>query len=190
VLAIGWWFAHNVLRSRSGRAMRIVADNELAASVMGVSVQAYKGKVFFLSSLYAGMGGVLTAISIGSVAPGAFTFEVSLQYLVMIVLGGMGSVGGAVAGAAVVIALPILLQQYASGLPFLNASGGFTAAHLARYIYGAAVVAILLFKPSGLAGMARDVTGWFARRLTVRRPGATPAADPSPHADPSRRGAD
>nr|WP_232295371.1 branched-chain amino acid ABC transporter permease [Parafrankia sp. EUN1f] len=150
-------FANNLLRGRSGVALEAVRDNPLAAAVNGVDVAAYRARAFLLSSMYAGLSGVLYALSVGSVAPESFTIEVSVQYLVMIVLGGLGSMGGAAAGAAFVTALPLVLQQYSDSLPFLSApgSGGVSYADAARFAYGAAVVLIVLVEPTGAAGLAR-----------------------------------
>jgi branched-chain amino acid transport system permease protein len=76
---------------------------------------------------------------------------------VMIVLGGLGSIRGAVAGALVVTALPQLFDHYSGSLPFVSApgGGGLQPADAARFLYGAAVVAVLIFAPQGLAGLSR-----------------------------------
>lgn len=151
VLALAAWFAVNVLNGRPGRAMKLVARSELSASVIGVNVTAAKGKVFFLSSVYAGVAGVLYALSIGSIAPQSFGLELSLQYLAMIVVGGMGSVAGAIIGSAFVMSLPLLLQVAAADLPIFTTS--FSSSHLAKYIYGLAIILVLIFKPDGIIGM-------------------------------------
>src|SRR4051812_13150438 len=135
-------FARNLLRSRPGRALQTLRDSEVAASVMGVNVQAYKARIFMVSSMYAGLGGVLYALSIGSIAPESFGLFVSIQYLAMIVVGGLGSVGGAVLGAAFVTALPLVFQRYAGAIPFVTGVGGsgLNAGEAARYLYGLAIV--------------------------------------------------
>jgi branched-chain amino acid transport system permease protein len=156
-LALGaYLFARNLLRSRPGRALQTLRDSEVAASVMGVNVQRYKGRVFFVSSMYAGLSGVLYALSIGSVAPESFGLEVSIQYLAMIVLGGLGSVGGAALGALFVSALPLVFQRYADAVPLVSGvgEGGLAAGEAARFLYGAAIVLVILFEPAGLAGLA------------------------------------
>jgi branched-chain amino acid transport system permease protein len=86
-----------------------------------------------------------------------FTLTVSVDFLVMIVLGGLGSVGGAIVGALFVTALPLVLTQYSSVLPFLAApgSGGLDPATAARLLYGLAIIAVLLFLRGGLAGAFR-----------------------------------
>lgn len=167
VLVLAIWFAKNILKSRVGRALKLIDGDPLAASVVGVPVMQYKGKVFFLSSVYAGLAGVMYALAIGSIAPQSFDMGLSLDYLAIIVIGGLGSVGGAVAGAAFVTALPQVLQNFAPQLGFLDGLG-LTTAHLANFIYGAAIIAVLLFKPDGLAGIWRDVTAAM-RRWTGRQ---------------------
>ncbi|ONH31059.1 branched-chain amino acid ABC transporter permease [Pseudofrankia asymbiotica] len=156
LVVLAAWFAYGLLRSRPGRALRAVRDGEIAAAVTGIDVTGYRARAFLVSSMYAGLAGVLYALSIGSVAPESFTVEVSIQYLAIILLGGLGSVGGAMAGAVFVIGLPLLLEQYSENLPFLAepGSGGVTSAEAAKYAYGIAVILFVLFQPRGLAGIA------------------------------------
>jgi branched-chain amino acid transport system permease protein len=148
---------------------------------MGVNVQGYKARAFFVSSMYGGLSGVLYALSIGSIAPESFGLDVSVQYLAMIVLGGLGSVGGAVIGAAIVSALPLLFQQYAGSLPLVGApgEGGLVASQAARFLYGIFIVVIVLFQPSGLAGLAQRL------RRRPRPPIADDTAATPPEAAPS-----
>ncbi|MGY1734931.1 branched-chain amino acid ABC transporter permease [Geodermatophilus sp. SYSU D00684] len=176
VLALAAYvFARNLLRSRPGRALETLRDSEVAASVMGVNVQAYKARVFMVSSMYAGLSGVMYALSIGSIAPESFGLTVSVLYLAMIVLGGLGSVGGAALGAVFVTALPLVFQQFADVLPLVSApgEGGIAAGTAARYLFGLAIVLVVLFEPGGLVGIAHR----FRRR--GRRPGrGSPSATP------------
>src|SRR3954466_9057261 len=148
-------FARNLLRSRPGRALQTLRDSEVAASVMGVNVQAYKARVFLVSSMYPALGGVLFALSIVSSAPESFGLCASIQYLAMIVLGGLGSVGGAVLGALFVTALPLVFQRYAGAIPFVTSTGGggLAAGEAANYLYGLAIILVILFAPGGLAGI-------------------------------------
>src|SRR3954462_15791214 len=107
--------------------------------------------------MYAGLSGVLYALSIGSIAPESFGLVVSIQYLAMIVLGGLGSVGGSVLGALFVTALPLVFQRYAGAIPFVSGAGGtgLAAGEAARYLYGLAIVLVIIFVPGGLAGIPR-----------------------------------
>jgi branched-chain amino acid transport system permease protein len=158
---LAYLFARNLLRSRPGRALQTLRDSEVAAAVMGVNVQGYKARVFLVSSMYAGLAGVLYALSIGSVAPESFALDLSVLYLAMIVLGGLGSVGGAVLGAIFVSALPLVFQQYAGSLPFVSepGQGGVNAGQAARLLFGLAIVLVVIFEPAGLAGLARRGRG-------------------------------
>lgn len=162
------WFAANLIRSRPGRALQTLRDSEVAAAVMGVNVPDYKAKAFLVSSMYAGLAGVLYALSIGSVAPESFGLVLSVQFLAMIVLGGLGSVVGSILGAAFVSALPLVFQEYAGSLPFIVDPGqsGIVASQAAAFLYGAAIILVVLFEPGGLAGLARR----------LRRPRRAPEA--------------
>ena len=161
LLAIAWWYARNVAESRPGRAMQTIRDSEIAASVMGVNVPVYRAAAFTVSSMYAGLAGVFLALAFGRVVPDSFGFLLSIDFLVMIVVGGLGSIGGAVAGALLVTALPQLLDHYSGSLPLVGAPGGdgLQPTDAARFIYGAAVIAVLIFAPGGLSGLGRRITG-------------------------------
>ncbi|HEY0508393.1 MAG TPA: branched-chain amino acid ABC transporter permease [Blastococcus sp.] len=195
VLALAaYLFARNLLRSRPGRALQTLRDSEVAASVMGVNVQRYKARVFLVSSMYAGLAGVMYALSIGSVAPESFGLEVSILYLAMIVLGGLGSVGGAALGALFVSALPLIFQRYADVVPFVGGPGesGLAAGEAARYLFGLAIILVVLFQPAGLAGLAarfrrkgRDPGGG---RLSGRSSAATSSSTSSVPSDRPAQG--
>ena len=173
IALLAFLFARNLLRSRPGRALQTLRDSEVAAAVMGVNVQGYKARVFLVSSMYAGLAGVLYALSIGSIAPESFALDLSILYLAMIVLGGLGSVVGAVLGAIFVSALPLVFQQYAGSLPLISepGQGGVTAGQAARLLYGLAIIAVVLFQPAGLVGL-------FHRVRRTRAP-AAPAEPPT-----------
>jgi branched-chain amino acid transport system permease protein len=157
IVAVAIWYGRNLVRSRPGRALATVRDSEVAAAVMGVDVVRYKAAAFTVSSMYAGLGGVLYALAFGRIVPESFGFLLSVDFLVMIVIGGAGSVGGAAAGAVFVTALPLILNHYSGSLPLLAepGSGGISASEFSRYVYGAAIVVVLLFAREGLAGLAR-----------------------------------
>ncbi|MGY1845987.1 branched-chain amino acid ABC transporter permease [Blastococcus sp. SYSU DS1021] len=193
VLALGaYLFARNLLRSRPGRALQTLRDSEVAASVMGVNVQGYKARIFLVSSMYAGLAGVMYALSIGSIAPESFGLELSILYLAMIVLGGLGSVNGAVLGAIFVSALPLVFQRYADLIPFVGRDEGLAAGEAARFLFGAAIVLVILFEPAGLAGIARRISGRARHRpggRITQHPPDTPtrSSEPTP-SDPPAQG--
>jgi branched-chain amino acid transport system permease protein len=157
LVAVAYWYANNLKRNRPGRALEAVRDSEIVAGVMGVRVGMAKAKAFTASSVYAGLAGVILALTFRHIVPEAFGFLYSLDFLAMVVIGGLGSVGGAVLGAAFVTILPLALNQYADAIPLIApiGSGGFDAATAARVLYGVAVVLALMYLPDGLAGLRR-----------------------------------
>ncbi|MFE9684472.1 branched-chain amino acid ABC transporter permease [Streptomyces sp. NPDC006285] len=149
-------FARGVLRGRPGRAMNAIRDHRIAAGVIGVPVARYRAAVFVLSSMYAGLAGVLLALVFQRTVPDYFGITLSLEYLAVIVIGGLGSVSGAVIGAVFVSVLPQVLTRYSDALPLVSApgTGGIAPGEASRYLYGAAVVAVVLFLPGGLVRVA------------------------------------
>jgi branched-chain amino acid transport system permease protein len=158
VVVACWWFYRNVRASRAGRALHAVRDGEVAASVMGVNVMRAKGSAFLVSSMLAGLGGVLLALAFRHIVPETFGVLLAVEYLAMIVIGGVGSPNGT-------LALPVVLQRYSDVLPFLAespAGGGITSGIAARYCYGTAIVVVLLVEPGGLAALGRRIRRRFA----------------------------
>jgi branched-chain amino acid transport system permease protein len=151
-LLAGGLFARGVLRGRPGRAMNAIRDHRIAAGVMGVPVARYRAAVFVLSSMYAGLAGVLIALIFQRTVPDYFDMTLALEYLAMIVIGGLGTVSGAVVGAAFVSLLPQVLTHYSDTLPLVSdpGMGGIAPGEASRYLYGAAIVAVVLFLPGGL----------------------------------------
>jgi branched-chain amino acid transport system permease protein len=118
------------------------------------------------------LGGVFLALAFGRIVPESFGFLVSIDFLVMIVIGGLGSIGGAIAGAVLISALPQVLNHYSDSLPLVAepGSGGLQATQGARLLYGAAVVAVLIYAPQGLAGLSRRLGQRRATSPTSVRP--------------------
>ncbi|GAA1811875.1 branched-chain amino acid ABC transporter permease [Actinomadura chokoriensis] len=164
------WIARGIVRGRPGRAMNTIRDHETAAAVMGVPVARYRAGVFVLSSMYAGAAGALLALAFRRTVPDYFGMFLSLDYLAMIVIGGLGTAAGAIAGAVFVSVLPQLLTRFGDDLPLVAAPGsaGVSPAEAARILYGAAVVAVVLFLPGGLAGMWPRLRTAASRRRAAR----------------------
>ncbi|MGW4203758.1 branched-chain amino acid ABC transporter permease [Streptomyces sp. NPDC004726] len=174
--------ARNLLRGRPGMAMGALRDSEVAAAVMGVPATRFRAAAFTVSSMYAGAGGALLALAYQRIVPDTFGLVLSMDFLAMLVIGGLGSVAGAAAGAVFVTVLPQLLTHYADQLPLVVAPGsaeeGLGSVDAARYLYGAALVLTLLFLPGGLASLTRRRPTWpWARRATtVPQPSAAATA--------------
>jgi branched-chain amino acid transport system permease protein len=179
VVAAAYLFARNLLKGRPGRALCTLRDSEVAAAVLGVNVRRHKAAAFVVSSMYAGLAGVLVGLAFQRVVPEHFGLLLSINFLVMIVIGGLGSVGGAAMGAAFVTALPILLEKYSDKVPGLAAAGsdGIDPAIAGRFAYGAAVIAVIMIDPAGLASIVRRV-----RAREWRRPVSKASVTSTPEA--------
>ena len=174
LLLLCYLFASNLLRGRPGRALQTIRDSEVAAASMGVNVRAYKAAAFVLSSMYAGLAGVLVALAFQRPVPDYFSLSLSITYLAMIVIGGLGSVRGADVGAAFVTALPLILTHYSDSLTFLAQPGedGVGPAEFANYVYGAAIILVILVAPGGLAGIVSGRSGRASRARLAHRGGS------------------
>lgn len=157
-------FAKNLLRTRVGRAFIAIRDNDLAASVMGISVYRYKVLAFFLGCFYAGIAGSLFAHYVGHVDPGFFPLEKSIWYLAVITVGGMGSTAGAVMGAIFLSLLNELTIEVTplieGGIPFLPRTA---VTSLNLIIPGIIVILFLVFEPRGLYHRWQVIKGYFQR---------------------------
>ena len=182
LVVLTWLFYRNVRASRAGHALHAVRDGEVAASVMGVHVTRAKGSAFLVSSMLAGLGGVLLALAFRHIVPETFGVLLAVEFLAMIVIGGLGSPNGTLAGALFVSSLPVVLQRYSDSLPFLSDSptgGGITAGIAARFCYGGALVVLLLVEPGGLAALGRRIRRRLAERPAELSPVTPPARAPA-----------
>ena len=100
----------NLMRSREGRAITAIRDNDIAAESIGIKISHYKVKAFAISAFFAGVAGVLYAHNVGILKPGTFDYNKSIEILVIVVLGGMGSIPGSVIAAVILTILPELLR--------------------------------------------------------------------------------
>jgi len=132
--------ALNVAATRTGRAFLALRTSEIAAQASGINAAAYKTIAFVLSAFYTGVAGGLFAFVVGFLSPDAFDVFLSVDFLVMIILGGLGSVLGSVAGAAIVTVLNDSLAGFQAFRPL---------------IFGAIMIICMLFMPGGLAAMTR-----------------------------------
>jgi branched-chain amino acid transport system permease protein len=191
-LAGGLWLTANLLRSPTGRAWVAIRDSEIAAQSMGVSLAAYKTMAFGYSAALMGVGGALFAHKIGFLAPDIFSVLLSIQFLLMVVVGGLGSLHGAFFGAVFVAMLPVIIAEardaVPSGVSRLAGVFGQEAASsvflaLDRFvkqpglepgIFGLILVLFILFEPLGIYGRWRKVQLFFStfplyKRATFRR---------------------
>jgi branched-chain amino acid transport system permease protein len=164
LLAVLATLAKNLTRSAVGRAFGAVRDRDVAAEMMGVSLTKYKLIAFTVSSFYAGIAGAMLSTVTGFIEPGTYSLFLSIQFLAMILIGGVGTLAGALMGAAFVTLLPRLVQEVPGFLPFITAesTGGFlTTFQLQTIIYGALIVAFLIAEPRGLFGLWVRTRNYF-----------------------------
>jgi branched-chain amino acid transport system permease protein len=140
--------AHNIVRTRAGRAFIAIRDNDLAAEVMGVSLWSYKLQAFFIGCVYAGVAGSLLVHYVSFASVEQFPFMDSVWYLGMLIVGGMGSTFGAILG---VVALKVLDELVTVAGPILAAAvAPQAAASLAQISHGLIIMIFLIFEPRGL----------------------------------------
>ncbi len=157
------WMAVNLIRTRYGRAFIAIRDNDRAAEGMGIPIFKYKLLSFAVSSFYAGFAGGLAAYYIGSITPEPYTLLLSVEYIAMIIIGGLGSIPGAVFGAIFITALNELLSHATEF--FMNIGSlskvALQIAPLREFIFGLAIVLFIIFEPKGLAEVWRIVRSSF-----------------------------
>ena len=148
--------ARNLARSAVGRAFAAVRDRDIAAEVMGVSLRRYKALAFTISSFYAGAAGALLYTLTGFLEPGSFDLLLSVQYIAMVLIGGVATISGSIMGAAFITLLPRAVQEFPRFIPFVSGgqTGGLvTTQQLEQILYGLLIVAFLIFEPRGLYGL-------------------------------------
>ncbi|NLO78911.1 MAG: branched-chain amino acid ABC transporter permease [Xanthomonadaceae bacterium] len=154
----------NIKRTSFGRALVAVRDKDFAAAVIGINIVRYKLMAFFTSSFLGGVtGAVLAYCFYQAVTPEQFSFNVSIQIVAMVLVGGLGSVLGAYLGAAFVLLVPIVLTNavaYLAGLGLLSASTNLLA-HIPLMVYGGLIIGFLLFEPLGLAKIYDNLRKYF-----------------------------
>ena len=147
----------NLLRSPTGRAFVAIRDSEISAQSMGIHLARYKTLSFMISAALAGVGGALYAHQIRFLSPDQFGIVHSIDLLLMVVIGGLGSIHGAFLGAAFLITMP---QLIALGKDLLPPAIGQSVG-LQSVIYGVVLIAFVLFEPRGLYGRWLKLRTWF-----------------------------
>lgn len=147
----------NLLRSPTGRAFVAIRDSEVSAQSMGIHLARYKTLSFMVSAALAGVGGALYAHQIRFLSPEQFGILQSIDLLLMIVIGGLGSIHGAFLGAAFLITMPQLISLGKGYFPPVIAD----ATGLQSLVYGIVLIAFVLFEPMGLYGRWLKLRTWF-----------------------------
>lgn len=148
----------NLSRSRVGRVWRAVRDDEVAAEIAGINLGRARVLAFVVSAACAGLAGAVLAMAVRIAAPSGFTLTLSLTLLTAVVLGGLGSLLGALIGAALLTFLP----QVVTGVGRDMGLSDLQAAELSPLIYGLTMVLVILLAPAGIVGSVREV--WRRRQ--------------------------
>jgi branched-chain amino acid transport system permease protein len=150
----------NLARARSGRAWAAIRANETVAQTLGIGVASYKLLAFVISSALTAVAGALFAYYRGFVSVEAFSLFLSIQYVAMIIIGGMGSLLGALLGAAFVTLFPYLIEAVMQRLP--NAQAYADVLFAVNYAaFGMVMIGFLIFEPQGLFGIWRRIQSYF-----------------------------
>lgn len=146
----------NLIRSKHGRAITAIRDNEIAARATGINVTKYKLTGFIISAIFAGIAGVMYSFSNSNVSAGFFDYNKSIEILVMVVLGGMGSINGAIISAAFITFLDVKLQSVLTG----------NLAVLSDMIYALVLIGVIIYNNAPALRSFRDK--FNAKRLASR----------------------
>jgi len=164
LLFCGLWMAKNIFRSKYGRAMMAIRDNDISAEVIGVPVFGYKILSFVMSSFYAGITGALFAILMRNVNPTFFGLTRSIEYLAMVIVGGMGSILGSILGASLMIFMPELLNSVVAMLAKFAKNPEEIVIILAPVkllVLGFFIMFFIHVEPTGLAGIWRKIRDYL-----------------------------
>ncbi|MGY2082016.1 branched-chain amino acid ABC transporter permease [Modestobacter sp. SYSU DS0657] len=159
-LLITYFLLANLVRSRIGRTWRAVRDQEVAAELAGIHLGAWRVLAFTVSAAAAGLAGGVLALVVRLAAPSGFTLVLSLSLLTAIVIGGLGSLLGALLGSALLVFLPPFVTDLGSGWGLNDTE----AAQLAPFAYGVVLIVVMIFAPAGVVGSIRR--RWLTHRAT------------------------
>jgi branched-chain amino acid transport system permease protein len=157
------WIAVNLMRTRFGRAFIAIRDNDRAADGMGIPIFRYKLLSFGISSFYAGFAGALWAFYMGSITAEPFNLGLSVEYIAMVIIGGLGSISGSIYGAVFITMLNEALRfmtDIMMNTGIVTASG-LNMAPLREFVFGLAIVLFILLEPRGLAELWRITRSSF-----------------------------
>jgi branched-chain amino acid transport system permease protein len=162
-------FARNLFRTEAGRAFIAIRDNDVSAQIIGIDITRYKILAFMVCSFYAGVAGSLYSITLSFIGPEHFSFMMTIEYLAMGLVGGLGTIAGAVFGAVFMTLLPegirLLRDVLSTDYPFLVTR----LADLQSSVYGLVIILFLIFEPTGLFGLwLRIKNYWLAWPYSYR----------------------
>lgn len=172
LVALTYLLCRNLRTSKFGRAWLMIRDAPLVASSQGISLAKYKLLAFVVSSALTALAGCLLAYYQTAVYIDTFNLDLAIQIIAMIIIGGLGSTAGAIAGAVFVSLLPTILQRIINALPVsgsLHSTLETNIGDLQLIVYGILVIAFLAFQPNGFAGLGRGLVSFARAQLSTWR---------------------
>ena len=170
LLALIYWGLHNMLKAREGRALMAMRDHELAATAMGADVRILRLKAFAVSSAIAAVAGALYAYILSNATSESFGINFAIQFIAMIIIGGLGSLSGSLIGAAIWLLLPSIIAGFASQVGDTGMIGTLFHSHRPQFvqvIFGLLVIVLLIFAPGGASELFRKVGGMLSGRTRL-----------------------
>jgi len=161
VAGVMFFVMANLFHSRTGRAMRLVRDNDVAAELMGINLPLTRSLAFMIAAAFAGLGGALYSVINATVTPSTFPLTLSITLLTLMVLGGIGTLSGAVIGG-IIYSFSANLVQHINSLTGVNPASNL-GANMQGIIFGALLILTMMFAPTGIAGV------WPPLKRLVRR---------------------
>jgi len=154
----------NLARSRIGRAFIAIRDQDIAAEIIGINVYRYKLLAFGLSSFYAGVAGVMYTYYLGIANYEMFQLPISIDYLAMIIIGGLGSVLGTIFGAVFITLLPVVVRVFMETVGVYFVEGVYLAQVIAQMrliLFGGLIILFLVVEPEGLNKLWQNIRNYF-----------------------------
>ena len=164
-LIVSYVLATNLMRTRDGRAFLAVRDHYLSAEMMGINLMKYRILSFGISSFFAGLGGALYGHYLSFVSIEEFNIQLSIFFLAMIIIGGLGSIRGSLMGAAFMVLLPEVMDYLTRSLSDTSLDQMLSLSSAIPFIkeasIGLVIILFLIFEPNGLAYRWGQIRAWF-----------------------------
>lgn len=165
-LSLAWWALSCLKRTNLGRSFLVIRESEVVAEGMGINVVGTKVRAFLVSGFVAGAAGALLGFSSRLASPEAFPLALSIDYVAMIIVGGLGSLGGSLLGSLFVVLLPEAIQRVAESAELANLLSAFR-----ELAFGLLIIVFLIFEPRGLSALIQKLP--FLRGALRRKTAAT-----------------
>lgn len=163
-----YWASINLSHTKMYRAFMAIREREISAQAMGIPVWYYKTLAFMMASFYAGMAGCLFSVTLGNITPNNFPLMYSIEFVIMIIVGGPGSIFGIVSGTVLITLLPYALLYLVQALSPFYPNVVVLFADIKVIIYGLVIIFFLMYVPEGFEGLRLKIPAYW-RMLGFKR---------------------